>query len=130
MKVMDNLYYTKDHEWLKIEGKFGYVGIADYAQDQLGSIVFVELPEEDDDIEAGEAFGAIESVKAATDIYAPVDGTVVECNYDLEDEPELINEDCYENWIIKIKIDDESQKDDLMNADEYKEYLETLDEEE
>ncbi|HCX04002.1 MAG TPA: glycine cleavage system protein GcvH [Clostridiales bacterium] len=130
MKVMDNLYYTKDHEWLKIEGKIGYVGIADYAQDQLGSIVFVELPEEDDEIEAGEAFGAIESVKAATDIYAPVDGTVVECNYDLEDEPELINEDCYENWIIKIKIDDESQKDDLMNADEYKEYLETLDEEE
>jgi glycine cleavage system H protein len=130
MKVMDNLYYTKDHEWLKIEGGFGYVGIADYAQDQLGSIVFVELPEEDDEIEAGEAFGAIESVKAATDIYAPVDGTVVECNYDLEDEPELINEDCYENWIIKIKIDDESQKDDLMNADEYKEYLETLDEEE
>jgi len=130
MKVMDNLYYTKDHEWLKIEGEFGYVGIADYAQDQLGSIVFVELPEEDDDIEAGEAFGAIESVKAATDIYAPVDGTVVECNYDLEDEPELINEDCYENWIIKIKIDDESQKDDLMGADEYKEYLETLDEEE
>lgn len=127
---MDNLYYTKDHEWLKIEGKTGYVGIADYAQDQLGSIVFVELPEEDDEIEAGEAFGAIESVKAATDIYAPVDGTVVECNYDLEDEPELINEDCYENWIIKIKIDDESQKDDLMNADEYKEYLETLDEEE
>ncbi len=127
---MDNLYYTKDHEWLKIEGKIGYVGIADYAQDQLGSIVFVELPEEDDEIEAGEAFGAIESVKAATDIYAPVDGTVVECNYDLEDEPELINEDCYENWIIKIKIDDESQKDDLMNADEYKEYLETLDEEE
>ncbi|MBG0763976.1 MAG: glycine cleavage system protein GcvH [Tissierellales bacterium] len=130
MKVMDNLYYTKDHEWLKIEGGFGYVGIADYAQDQLGSIVFVELPEEDDEIEAGEPFGAIESVKAATDIYAPVDGTVVECNYDLEDEPELINEDCYENWIIKIKIDDESQKDDLMNADEYKEYLETLDEEE
>jgi glycine cleavage system H protein len=130
MKVMDNLYYTKDHEWLKIEGKFGYVGIADYAQDKLGSIVFVELPEEDDEIEAGEAFGAIESVKAATDIYAPVDGTVVECNYDLEDEPELINEDCYENWIIKIKIGDESQKDDLMNADEYKEYLETLDEEE
>lgn len=130
MKVMDNLYYTKDHEWLKIEGEFGYVGIADYAQDQLGSIVFVELPEEDDEIEAGEAFGAIESVKAATDIYAPVDGTVVECNYDLEDEPELINEDCYKNWIIKIKIDDESQKDDLMNADEYKEYLETLDEEE
>jgi glycine cleavage system H protein len=130
MKVMDNLYYTKDHEWLKIEGKIGYVGIADYAQDQLGSIVFVELPEEDDEIEAGEPFGAIESVKAATDIYAPVDGTVVECNYDLEDEPELINEDCYENWIIKIKIDDESQKDDLMNADEYKEYLETLDEEE
>ncbi len=130
MKVMDNLFYTKDHEWLRIEGEFGYVGIADYAQDQLGSIVFVELPEEDDEIAAGEAFGAIESVKAATDIYAPVDGTVVECNYDLEDEPELINEDCYENWIIKIKIEDESQKDDLMNAEEYKEYLETVDEEE
>ncbi|MDW7669104.1 MAG: glycine cleavage system protein GcvH [Bacillota bacterium] len=130
MKVMDNLFYTKDHEWLRIEGEFGYVGIADYAQDQLGSIVFVELPEEDDEIAAGEAFGAIESVKAATDIYAPVDGTVVECNYDLEDEPELINDDCYENWIIKIKIEDESQKDDLMNAEEYKEYLETVDEEE
>ena len=130
MKVMDDLFYTKDHEWLKIEGEFGYVGIADYAQDQLGSIVFVELPEEDEEIEAGEPFGAIESVKAATDIYAPIDGTVVECNYDLEDEPELINENSYENWIIKIKIDDESQKDDLMNSDEYKEYLETLDEEE
>ena len=130
MKVMDKLYYTKDHEWLRIEGEFGFVGIADYAQDQLGSIVFVELPEEDDEIEAGEAFGAIESVKAATDIFAPVGSTVVECNYDLEDEPELVNDDCYENWIIKIKIEDESEKDDLMNAEEYKEYLETLDEEE
>jgi len=130
MKVMDNLYYTKDHEWLRIEGEFGFIGIADYAQDQLGSIVFVELPEEDDEIEAGEAFGAIESVKAATDIFAPVGGTVVECNFDLEDEPELVNDDCYENWIIKIKIEDESEKDDLMNTEEYKEYLETLDEEE
>jgi len=130
MKVMDNLYYTKDHEWLRIEGEFGFIGIADYAQDQLGSIVFVELPEEDDEIEAGEAFGAIESVKAATDIFAPVGGRVVECNFDLEDEPELVNDDCYENWIIKIKIEDESEKDDLMNTEEYKEYLETLDEEE
>jgi len=130
MKVLDNLFYTKDHEWLKIEGELGYVGIADYAQNQLGSIVFVELPEEDDEFDAGEAFGAIESVKAATDIFMPLGGTVVECNYDLEDEPELINEDCYKSWIIKININDESEKEDLMNAEEYKEYLETLNEEE
>ncbi len=124
MKAMKGLLYTKDHEWIKVEGNKAYVGVADYAQAQLGDIVYVELPSVDDEIEKEEAFAAVESVKAAADIYMPVDGKVIEINEALEDEPNLLNEDPYENWMIKIELSDTSQLDDLMNTEEYEKYLE------
>lgn len=124
MKAMKGLLYTKDHEWIKVEGNKAYVGVADYAQAQLGDIVYVELPSVDDEIEKEEAFAAVESVKAAADIYMPVDGKVIEINEALEDEPNLLNEDPYENWMIMIELSDISQLDDLMNTEEYEKYLE------
>ena len=119
-KVIEGLYYTESHEYVRVDGDFGYIGITDYAQQELGNVVYVDMPEVDDDVEAGEEFGAVESVKAASDLISPVSGTVVEVNENLEDKPELINEDAFENWIIKVKLSDESELDDLMNADEYK----------
>jgi len=123
MKVMEGFYYTKDHEWVNVEGNVGTVGISDYAQHALGDIVFVELPEEGDEFEKGEAFGAIESVKAASDSYLPVGGSIVEINESLEDEPELLNADCYENWMVKVEINDLAELNDLMNAKEYEEFI-------
>lgn len=124
MKVLEGLYYTKDHEWVKVEGNEGYIGLTDYAQDQLGDIVYVELPEVDDEFEKEEAFSAVESVKAASDVYMPVDGKILEVNEALLDEPALLNEDPYENWIVKIEILDKSQLDELMTSEEYEKYLE------
>lgn len=124
MKVLKNLLYTKDHEWIKVEGNKAYVGVADYAQAQLGDIVYVELPSVDDELEKEEAFAAVESVKAAADIFMPVDGKVIEINETLEDEPNVLNEDPYENWMILIELSDLSQLDDLMNTEEYEKYLE------
>ena len=124
MKVLKDLYYTKDHEWIKVEGNEGYIGLTDYAQDQLGDIVYVELPEVDDEFEKEEAFSAVESVKAASDVYMPVDGKILEINEALLDEPALLNEDPYENWIVKIEILDKSQLDELMTSEEYEKYLE------
>ncbi|MFS8541377.1 MAG: glycine cleavage system protein GcvH [Tissierellales bacterium] len=124
MKVLKDLYYTKDHEWIKVEGNEGYIGLTDYAQDQLGDIVYVELPEVDDEFEKEEAFSAVESVKAASDVYMPVDGKILEVNEALLDEPALLNEDPYENWIVKIEILDKSQLDELMTSEEYEKYLE------
>lgn len=124
MKAMKGLLYTKSHEWIKVEGNKAYVGVADYAQAQLGDIVYVELPSIDDEIEKEEAYAAVESVKAAADIFMPVDGKVLEINEALEDEPNLLNEDPYENWMIMIEISDSSQLDDLMNSEEYEKYLE------
>jgi len=123
MKIMEDYYYTKDHEWISVEGNVGTIGISDYAQHALGDIVFVDLPEEDDSFEKGEAFGAIESVKAASDTYLPVGGRVVEINESLEDEPELLNADCYENWIVKIEIADLSELDGLMDSAEYEAHI-------
>lgn len=123
-KVIEGLYYANSHEWVKIEDSFAYVGITDYAQESLGEIVFVELPEVDDEVEAGEEFSAIESVKAASDIVSPLSGTIVEVNEDLEDNPEAINEDPYENWIVKIEFEDKSELEALLSADEYKEIIE------
>ena len=123
-KIVEGLYYANTHEWVKVEDGFAYIGISDYAQESLGEIVFVELPEEETQIEAGEEFGAIESVKAASDIISPVTGTIVMINDDLEDSPELLNEDPYENWIIKIDLEDESELNKLLNATEYKEICE------
>lgn len=123
MKVKKGLYYTKDHEWLKVDGKEAYVGLADYAQDHLGDIVYVELPEIDDEFGKEEAFSAVESVKAAADVYMPVSGRIVEVNEALLDEPALINEDPYENWIVKIEITDKSELDELMTSEEYEKFL-------
>lgn len=123
-KIIEGIYYTNTHEWVKVEDGFAFIGITDYAQDSLGEIVFVELPEEDDQVEAGGELSAIESVKAASDIISPVTGTIVLVNDDLEDSPELINEDAYENWIVKIELADESEVTTLLNATEYKEICE------
>lgn len=119
--VMEGLYYAESHEYVKVEGEFGYVGITDYAQHELGNVVYVDMPEVDDEVTAGEEFGAVESVKAASDLLSPVSGTVVEVNEDLEDQPEKINEDAFGNWIIKVKLSDPSELDNLMDANAYAE---------
>ena len=121
-KVIEGLYYSESHEYVKIEGDFAYVGITDYAQNALGNVVYVDLPEVDDEVEADEDFGAVESVKAASDLISPVTGTVVEVNEALEDKPELINEDPFENWIIKVKLSDTSELDNLMDAQAYEDF--------
>ncbi len=117
--VLEGLYYSESHEWLKVEGEYGYIGITDYAQHQLGSVVYVDLPEVDDEISQDEEFGAVESVKAASDLISPISGVVVEVNEDLEDKPELLNEDAFANWICKVKIADTAELDNLMNAEAY-----------
>ncbi|MCR2043492.1 glycine cleavage system protein GcvH [Anaerosalibacter massiliensis] len=124
MKILEDLLYTNDHEWLKVEEDKAYIGITDYAQDALGDIVYVELPEVDDEFEMEEAFAVVESVKAAADIYIPVDGRVLEINEDLEDDPSLVNEDPYESWMIAVELEDKSQLDELMNSGEYEKFLE------
>ena len=123
-KIIDGLYYTQSHEWVKVEDSFAYIGITDYAQESLGEIVFVELPEEEDQVESGSEFSAIESVKAASDIVSPVTGVIVMVNDELEDSPELINEDAYENWIVKIELEDKSELESLLSAEQYKEIIE------
>ena len=120
-KVIEGLYYTESHEYVKVEGEYGYVGITDYAQNQLGNVVYVDLPEVDDEVTAGDDFGAVESVKAASDLVSPVSGVVVEVNEALEDDPALINKDAFENWIIKVKLSDMVELDGLMNASQYEE---------
>lgn len=121
-KVIEGLYYSESHEYVKIEGEYGYIGITDYAQNALGNVVYVDMPDVDDDIEAGEEFGAVESVKAASDLIAPVSGTVVEVNEGLEDSPELVNQDAYANWIIKVKLTDTADLGNLMDAKAYEEF--------
>ena len=118
-KVIEGLYYSESHEYVRVEGEFGYVGITDYAQHALGNVVYVDVPEVDDEVTAGEEFGAVESVKAASDLISPVSGTVVEVNEALEDEPELLNKDAFENWIIKVQLSDKSELDNLMDAAAY-----------
>ena len=116
--------YTDDHEWAKVEGDLVCVGISDYAQDQLGEIVFVELPETGDTFGQGDEFGSVESVKAVSEIYLPISGEVVEINADLEDAPELVNTDCYKKgWLVKIKPDDMSELDSLKDQAAYLEML-------
>nr|WP_319394227.1 glycine cleavage system protein GcvH [uncultured Desulfobacter sp.] len=116
--------YTDDHEWAKVEGDLVSVGISDYAQDQLGEIVFVELPETGDTFGKGDEFGSVESVKAVSEIYLPISGEIVEVNEDLEDAPELVNTDCYDKgWLVKIKPDDLSEMDSLKDQAAYLEML-------
>ena len=120
-KVIEGLYFSESHEYVKVEGEYGYVGITDYAQHQLGNVVYVDMPEVDDDVTAGEEFGAVESVKAASDLISPISGTVVEINEVLEDEPEQINKDAFTNWIMKVKLSDASELEGLMSASQYEE---------
>ena len=117
--VMNDCLYTKSHEYVRIEGLYAYVGITDYAQQQLGNVVYVDMPEVGDEVTAEEEFGAVESVKAASDLISPVSGTVEEINEDLEDNPELINEDAFKNWIIKVKLSDKSELDNLLTPAQY-----------
>lgn len=120
-KVIEGLFYSESHEYVKVEGDFAYVGITDYAQHALGNVVYVDMPEVDDEVEADEDFGAVESVKAASDLISPVSGTVVEVNEALEGKPELLNEDAFENWIMKVQMSDKSELDALMDAAAYEE---------
>ena len=123
-KVMEGLYYSESHEYIRVEGEYGFIGITDYAQQALGAVVYVDMHEVDDEIEAGEEFGAVESTKAASELMAPVSGTVVEVNEALEDQPELINEDAYANWIIKVELSDKSELGNLMDAKAYEAFCE------
>ncbi len=118
-KVEEGLFYTESHEYVRVEGEYGYVGITDYAQEQLGNVVYVDMPSVDDEVIAGEEFGAVESVKAASDLMSPVSGVVVEVNEALEESPELINQDAYANWIMKVKLSAPSEVNDLLKAADY-----------
>ena len=121
-KVIEGLYYSESHEYVRVEGEYAYIGITDYAQNALGNVVYVDMPDVDDEVEAGEDFGAVESVKAASDLVSPVSGTVVEVNESLEDKPELINQDAFANWIIKVEMSDKAELDNLMDAAAYEEH--------
>lgn len=118
-KIIEGLYYSESHEFVKVEGEYGYIGITDFAQEQLGNVVYVDVPEEGDEVTAGETFGAVESVKAASDLISPVSGIVEEVNGDLEDAPELINKDAFANWIIKVKLTQPDELGALMDAAAY-----------
>ncbi|MFP4484521.1 MAG: glycine cleavage system protein GcvH [Spirochaetaceae bacterium] len=127
MTFDDSVKYQKSHEWARKEGDLFVVGISDYAQDSLGDVVFVEFPEVGSTLKQGETFGVVESVKAAGDVYMPVGGEIVETNGDLEDSPEVINEDPFgKGWLIKVKPTDAGEYDSLMSAKDYEEYTKTL----
>ena len=118
-KIIDGLRYADSHEWVWVDGNIATVGITDYAQHALGNIVYVDMPEVGDEVSQGEDFGAVESVKAASDLISPVSGEVVEINEALEDAPELVNEDAFANWIMKVKISDPAELDNLLDAEAY-----------
>lgn len=124
MNFPQELKYTKDHEWIKVDGNTGIVGITEYAQGELGDVVFVELPSIGKKIEAGQSFGTVEAVKAVSDLYAPVSGEVTAINKEIQDTPELVNKEPYERgWMIKVKIDKSSELDSLLNAEAYKKLI-------
>ena len=123
-KVLEGLYYSESHEFVRVDGNYGYIGITDYAQHALGNVVYVDMPDVDDEVSAGEEFGAVESVKAASDLISPVSGTVVEVNEALDDQPELINQNAFENWIIKVELSDKGDLDNLMDAKAYAAFCE------
>jgi glycine cleavage system H protein len=125
MKIPADLKYTEDHEWVRVEGDTAVVGITDYAQNELGDVVFVEIESEGEELDKGETFGTVEAVKTVSDLFMPVGGKVVEVNEALADEPELINKDPYgKGWMIKIELKDSSETDDLLSADDYKKMVE------
>ena len=123
-KTIEGLFYSESHEWVKVDGETAIIGISVHAQQVLGNIVYVDMPEEEDEVTANEDFGAVESVKAASDLISPVSGVVVEVNEALADAPELLNKDAYENWIIKVKMDDPEELKNLMDAAAYEKFCE------
>ncbi len=125
MNIPSDLKYTEEHEWLRVEGDTAEIGITDYAQGELGDIVFVELPSVGDKVERGDSFGTIEAVKAVSDLYAPITGKVTEVNESLEDDPTIINRDPYvDGWMIRVEISDPSEVEKLLSADAYKNSIE------
>ncbi|MCK1976300.1 glycine cleavage system protein GcvH [Jeotgalicoccus huakuii] len=125
MSLPQDLKYSEDHEWVKVEGNTVTIGITDFAQSELGDIVFVELPEEGDDVSTGESFGSVESVKTVSELIAPVSGSIVAINEELEDSPELVNENPYEGaWMLKVELSDESELDNLLDAAGYQAVIE------
>ena len=122
-KVLEGLKYAESHEWVKVEGNIAVIGVTDYAQKEMGDITYVDMPDVDDEVNAGEEFGALESVKASSDLFSPVSGTVVEVNEELEDAPEKVNEDAFANWIIKVEMSDAAELDALMDAAAYKAFI-------
>jgi glycine cleavage system H protein len=130
-KILDELYYTKEHIWVKIENDVATIGITDYAQSQLGDVVFIELPEVGREVESGEVIATVESIKAVSEIYSPLTGKIISINEDLANEPSIINSDPYgDGWICDIQMKDLTEIEDLMTADDYRAYLEVITEEE
>lgn len=124
MAVPSELKYSKEHEWVKVDGDIVTIGITDFAQSELGDIVFVELPEEGDELTSGDSFGSVESVKTVSELYAPLSGKVVEVNEELEDSPEFVNESSYDKaWMVKVELSDKAQLDELLDADAYSEMI-------
>jgi len=121
MEVIKGLGYSKDHEWVKVDGEKAYIGITDFAQDSLGDVVYIELPQVGDEFSKDDVFGTIESVKAASDLSIPVSGTVVEVNEELSDNPAAVNQDPYGNWMILVELSDTGELDSLLNAEQYEE---------
>ena len=119
-KIIEGLKYSESHEWVKVEGNIAVIGVSDFAQKEMGDITYVDMPEVDDELAAGEEFGALESVKASSDLISPVSGKVVEVNAELEDAPEKVNEDAFGAWIIKVEMSDASELDALLSAEGYK----------
>lgn len=120
MKVLEGLFYSKEHEWVKVEGNLAWIGITDHAQLGLGDVVYVELPEVDTELQAGDTLGVVESVKAASDVYTPVSGRVLRVNEELVDNPERINEDPYGSWMAELELSDSSELEGLLSVEEYK----------
>jgi len=118
-KVMEGLLYSESHEWVKVEGEIAIIGVSDFAQEEMGDITYVDMPDEGDEVSKGEDFGALESVKASSELYSPVSGEVVEVNSEVDDAPEKINEDPYGSWIIKVKMSDPSELDSLLSPEAY-----------
>ncbi len=120
-KIVEGLLYSESHEWVKVDGNVAIIGVSDFAQSEMGDITYVDMPDVDDEIAAGDEFGALESVKTSSELISPVSGKVIACNDELEDKPELINEDAYRAWIIKIEMSDKSELDSLFSAGAYAE---------
>ena len=123
-KIVEGLLYSESHEWVKVDGNVAIIGVSDFAQSEMGDITYVEMPDVDDEFNAGDDFGALESVKTSSELITPVSGKVIACNEALEDQPELINEDAYAAWIIKVEMSDSSELDSLLNAAAYEKIAE------